>query len=173
MTSDTGERDRLDLLDYYTLLQIEQDATADEVQKAWHTFALKFHPDRHVGGSEPKIRRAAMIFRRGAEAVRVLLDSESRKRYDHQLATGKLRYDADVEDIRRSKRPGGGGSGVLSVRSAKARPFFMKAQQAMKNKDWQTAKLNLQIAQSHEPDNELILARLATVDVALAEMKKK
>jgi len=169
VAGDTGERDRLDLLDYYTLLQIEQGATGDQVQEAWHAFALKFHPDRHVGGPEPKIERAAKIFRRGAEAVRVLLNPDTRRRYDQQLAEGKLRYDENVEDIRRSKRPGG-GSGILTVRSPKARPFYMKAQQAIKKKDWQTAKLNLKIAQSHEPDNELIMARLATVE---AEMKRK
>ena len=169
MPGDSGEQDRLDLLDYYTLLQVEQNATADQIQEAWHSFALKFHPDRHVGGADVKLIRAAKIFRRGAEAYRVLLDSETRRRYNHQLAAGKLRYDPDVEDIRRSKRPGG-GSGVLKLRTVKARPFYMKAQQAIKKKDWQTAKLNLQIAKSHEPGNDLIEARLAMVE---SELKKR
>jgi curved DNA-binding protein CbpA len=169
----SGEQDRLDLLDYYTLLRIEQNATADQIRAAWHSFALKFHPDRHVGGPEIKVSRAAQIFRRGAEAYRVLLDPETRRRYDAQLAKGKLRYDPDAEDIRRSKTPGSRGSGILSVRSTKARPFFQKAMQAMKKKDWQTAKLNLKIAQSHEPDNELIMARLAAVEKAIRDAKKR
>jgi curved DNA-binding protein CbpA len=162
-------QDRLDLLDYYTLLGLEPDASMDDIRRAFHTFALKYHPDRHVGGTDAKLGRASQIFRRGAEAYRVLTDPEARRRYDEQLRLGKLRYDPNVEDLRRSKRP---GSGVLAVHSPKARPFFQKADAAIRAKDWNTAKLNLRIALSHEPGNELIEARLAMVEIELQKPKK-
>ncbi len=163
-----GQRaDRLELLDYYTLLGVEENATVDAIRNAFHKFALKFHPDRHVGGPDAKLDRASEIFRRGAEAYRVLLDPESRRLYDEQLRRGRVRYDASSEDIRRSKRP---GSGILTIQSTKARPFFQKADRAMRDKDWQTAKLNLQIALRHEPGNQLLEQRLSMVE---AELHKK
>ncbi|RLB54369.1 MAG: hypothetical protein DRJ42_09335 [Deltaproteobacteria bacterium] len=169
MSGGGGAQDRLELLDYYTLLSLEQRATADQIRQAFHEFALKYHPDRHVGGVSQKLARAAQIFRRGAEAYRVLLDPESRRRYDAQLAKGKLRYDPSLEDTRALRRSM--GSGILTVDSPKARPFYMKALEAIKAEDWQTAKLNLKIAQGHEPGNQLIESRLVIVAANIGKRK--
>ena len=119
MASGGTGRDRLELLDYYTLLGVRDDASVDQIRSAFHQFALKFHPDRHVGGAPEKLARASKIFRRGAEAYRVLLDAERRHRYDGQLAKGKLRYDPSIEDARGSLSSA--GSGILTVDSPKAR----------------------------------------------------
>lgn len=156
-------RDRLEQLDYYTLLGVERDATADGIRDAFHAFALKFHPDRHVDGPSEKIARAEQIFRRGAEAYRVLLDPETRRRYDEGLRRGKLRFDPDDEG---EGRPTTSRFGVLSP---KARPFASKAQQAIRSEDWKTARLNLKIALTHEPGNALLEARLAEVEKRLGK----
>ena len=37
---------RLDDVDYYTLLGTRRDATADDIKQAFHSFAKKYHPDR-------------------------------------------------------------------------------------------------------------------------------
>jgi curved DNA-binding protein CbpA len=163
--------DRLDLLDYYTLLGLDAAASGDQIRAAYHAFALKFHPDRHVGGEEAKLDRAAQIFRRGAEAYRVLLDPELRRRYDVGLEKGRLRFDPTADDEARSSRTPK-GSETLSVRSIKARPFARKAELAMKKKDWKTAHLNLKIAMQHEPDNPLLEARLAAVESSMKKKKK-
>lgn len=155
--------DRLDQLDYYALLQIDERATADQIRDAFHRFALKYHPDRHVGSTEPRIARAAEIYRRGSEAYRVLLDPEQRRLYDVGLAKGRLRYAPDAEERRESRFPTP-GSGKIGVHSAKARPFASKAEHAIRTQDWKTARLNLKIALSHEPNNPLLEARLAEVE---------
>lgn len=158
--------DRLDKLDYYTLLRIGDDATADEIRDAFHRFALKYHPDRHVGSGDAKLSRAAQIYRRGAEAYRVLLDPEKRRLYDLGLAKGRLRYAPDAQEKRGSRFPTP-GSGKIGVHSAKARPFASKAERAIREEDWKTARLNLKVALSHEPDNPLLEARLAEVEKRL------
>lgn len=155
--------DRLQLLDYYTLLGLEPSASADEVRRAFHTFALKFHPDNHASSDAAKLARATQIFRRGAEAYRVLLDPPARKLYDEGLQKGQLRLSTD--QTRTSKAP-------KQKINRKAHAFFKKAQLAMKREDWQTAKLNLNIAKQHDPESTLIDETIAEVQERLAAKKR-
>lgn len=157
--------DRLELLDYYTLLGLEPDATTDDIRRAFHVFALKFHPDNHASADPEKLARATQIFRRGAEAYRVLLDPGARKRYDEGLDQGELRL--NPEKARATKTP----SAVQRI-NRKAHPFWKKAEAAMKREDWQTAKLNLNIAKQHDPDNATITAALETVKQRIAEKRR-
>ena len=155
--------DRLDQLDYYALFSIEPGASADAIRAAFHAFARRYHPDRFAAAPEAKRERAETIYRRGAEAYRVLMNGESRRRYDEGLARGELRLSAAATD---PKRPS--STTRLTVTSPRARPFATKAQEAWKAGDYKTAKLNLKMALSHEPDNALLKARLADVEQKLA-----
>ncbi|WP_083457483.1 J domain-containing protein [Sandaracinus amylolyticus] len=155
--------DRLDQLDYYDLLQVEPTSTIDDVRRAFHAFAAKYHPDRFAGAPPEKQERAAQIYRRGAEAYRVLLDPEQRRIYEAQRARGKLRLDPEEK----TDRGNGPGTGGLAIRSPRARPFAQKATEAFKKGDWATARLNLKLAMQHEPENALLQARLAEVEQRL------
>jgi molecular chaperone DnaJ len=59
--------------DYYEVLGVGKDASADEIKKAFRGAAIKHHPDR--GGDETK-------FKEVNEAYEVLKDADKRKRYD-------------------------------------------------------------------------------------------
>lgn len=59
--------------DYYEILGIGKNASADEIKKAYRKLAIEHHPDR--GGDEAK-------FKELSEAYEVLKDPEKRKRYD-------------------------------------------------------------------------------------------
>ena len=157
--------DRLDQLDYYTLLRVQDDASADAIREAFHAFALKYHPDRFAAAPAEKRDRAAQIYRRGAEGYRVLMNPVTRRRYDQGMHEGRLRMSAEQE--RETKRPQS-SSGRLTVKSPRARPFATKALQAYRKGDYKTAKLNLQMALNHEPDNALLRARLEDVEQRLA-----
>ncbi|NCQ60495.1 MAG: DnaJ domain-containing protein [Myxococcales bacterium] len=149
--------DRLERLDYYTLLGVEEGASVDAVRDAFHRFALKFHPDNHAVGPAEKRERATLIYRRGAEAYRVLLNPELRARYDQGLRQGQLR-------LMPEETPSSGVRRSFGQPSTKARPFYRKALRALQEGDGQTARLNLRIAQGHDPDNALIAEKLAELD---------
>jgi molecular chaperone DnaJ len=59
--------------DYYEVLGVSKDASADEIKKAFRRAAVEHHPDR--GGDETK-------FKELNEAYEVLKDADKRKRYD-------------------------------------------------------------------------------------------
>ncbi len=59
--------------DYYDILGVKKDASADEIKKAFRRSAVEHHPDR--GGDETK-------FKELNEAYEVLKDTDKRKRYD-------------------------------------------------------------------------------------------
>ena len=161
--------DRLDQLDYYTLLGLEGGKAGDALKEAFHRFALKYHPDRHSDGPPEKRERATQIYRRGAEAYRVLSDPNTKRAYDDQLARGKLRYDPTDRDAA-SERPTP-STGTIGTKNAKARPFLVTAQRALASGDFKTAKLNLKIAMQHDPENVYLTALLAEAEQGLGKNK--
>ncbi|HEY8041044.1 MAG TPA: molecular chaperone DnaJ [Polyangiaceae bacterium] len=63
--------------DYYEILGVSREASADELRKAYRREALKHHPDRNQGdaGAEAKFKEAN-------EAYQVLCDDDKRRIYD-------------------------------------------------------------------------------------------
>jgi curved DNA-binding protein len=102
--------------DYYTILGVNKNATADEIKKAYRQLALKYHPDRNKGDKE-----AEEHFKEINEAYAVLSNEEKRRQYDMFGAEGfRQRYSQedifqgfDIGDI--LKDFGFGTSDIFSV----------------------------------------------------------
>ncbi len=65
--------------DYYEILGVSKDASADDIKKAYRVLVKKYHPDLHPGDAA-----AAEKFKEINEANEVLSDEKKRKEYDFQ-----------------------------------------------------------------------------------------
>jgi len=63
--------------DYYEVLGIGKDASADEIKRVYRRLAMKYHPDKN-----PDDKEAEAKFKECAEAYEVLSDPTKRQRYD-------------------------------------------------------------------------------------------
>ena len=63
--------------DYYEVLGVNKNASAEEIKKAYRKSAMKYHPDRNPGDKEAEEK-----FKELGEAYEVLSDDQKRSRYD-------------------------------------------------------------------------------------------
>src|SRR6478735_1642124 len=63
--------------DYYDVLGVSREASAEEIKKAYRKIAIKFHPDKN-----PDDHTAEDKFKEAAEAYEILSNQEKRARYD-------------------------------------------------------------------------------------------
>ena len=63
--------------DYYEVLEVNKNATKEEIKKAYRQKAIQYHPDKN-----PDNKAAEEKFKEAAEAYEVLSDDNKRSRYD-------------------------------------------------------------------------------------------
>ena len=73
--------------DYYEVLGISRQAGAEEVKRAYHTLARRFHPDRFHQSDADLRSRVDSAFARIARAYDTLVDQTSRADHDAQTIT--------------------------------------------------------------------------------------
>lgn len=108
-----------DKRDYYEVLGVDKNASADEIKKAYRKLAKKYHPDLNPNNKE----EAEANFKEASEAYEVLSDTQKKQQYDQfghaafdQTAGGYGGYGGgfdgfDVSDIFSSFFGGGFGGG--------------------------------------------------------------
>jgi DnaJ-class molecular chaperone len=72
--------------DYYEILGVTRNATAEQIKKAYRKLAMQYHPDRNQG----KEQWANEKFKEINEAYGVLGDPQKRKQYDQFGTAGNL-----------------------------------------------------------------------------------
>jgi len=90
--------------DYYKVLGVSKDASADEIKKAFRKLARQYHPDQNQANAE-----AEKKFKEVSEAHSILSDPKKREEYDEArrlFGGGGFRFP------RSGGAPGGGGPSV-------------------------------------------------------------
>ncbi len=84
--------------DYYEILEVTREESADGLKKSYRRLAVKFHPDKNPGD-----KSAEEKFKELSHAYEILSDPQKRAAYDQ--------YGHAAFDPRARARGGGGGSG--------------------------------------------------------------
>ena len=102
----------MEFIDYYKILGLDKNATADQIKKAYRKLARQHHPDLN-----PNDKEANKKFQQINEANEVLSDPEKRKKYDqygqnwqHAEAYEKARQSQQHSGDRESSGYGGAGT---------------------------------------------------------------
>ena len=76
----------MDYKDYYHVLGVEQDASNEEIKRAYRKLAMQCHPDHNQGNTEWANRK----FKEITEAFSILGDPEKRSQYDVFGSVGNI-----------------------------------------------------------------------------------
>ncbi|TFK28209.1 DnaJ-domain-containing protein [Coprinopsis marcescibilis] len=98
-----GEQPAEEIVNYYSLLEVAEDATADEIKRSFRRLALIHHPDKNHDNIEESTRKFASL----QQAYEVLSDEQERAWYDSHKTSLVPEADGDVvfEDILKGKPP--------------------------------------------------------------------
>jgi molecular chaperone DnaJ len=118
MSSNDGFRPDWAQKDFYAVLGVKKDASADDIKKAYRTLARANHPDSNPGDDKKHER-----FKSVAEAYDVIGDPEKRKKYDEMRelygsGVGGFRGGfpgggINLDDLLRDRGGAGGGLGDM------------------------------------------------------------
>ena len=68
--------------DYYEVLGVDRNASANEIKKAYRKLAIQYHPDKQHDKTDAEKKEAEEKFKEAAEAYSVLSDEQKKARYD-------------------------------------------------------------------------------------------
>jgi curved DNA-binding protein len=91
-------------IDYYSILGLDKNASADDIKKAYRKLARKYHPDMN-----PNDTQAHQKFQQINEANEVLSDPDKRKKYDEYGENWK--HAEEYEKARQQQSQNGGFAG--------------------------------------------------------------
>jgi DnaJ-class molecular chaperone len=161
----------LEEMDYYQILMIGQKAFTQEIKKAYFDQSRKFHPDKYYNEEPELVENITRIFKRINEAYKALSDQEIRVAYTKGI-NGPNRQKLLRYDPRKAQQEKSGGP-EDEGKTPMGKKYYQLAKTSLQNKDYKSARINLQLAAKMEPGNQTFKKRLAEVEDLLSTAKKR
>lgn len=154
---------------YYKMFGVKPSAPHHIIVKVYDSLSYRYHPDRYQQYRKEKWGQAVFesvnaLFKAYTEAFEVLTDRRLRQRYDEVLASGGLRLSPDET----SSKDQGPRHLNEFARQPTTKKFLNLAQSDIARKDWNQALQNLRFAESMEPDNDAIKAKIEELEDKLS-----
>lgn len=155
--------EKLDQLNYFQLLNLNQDANNSQIRAAFRNLAKHYHPDRLPGQEDPELKDAiSMIYRRLTEAYAILRNSAWREAYIDGLAENELRLDPRkaarrVQARKEASEPG---------KTSQGKRHYKEALAAFGTGDYARAKSEIRSALLFERDEPGFQALLDRIEKA-------
>jgi DnaJ family protein A protein 5 len=92
-------------VNFYRVLDVEQQATAEAIKRSFRAASLKIHPDKCTA------ERATEAFQRLNEAFMTLTDADERRWHDEELAAQRRQREEGLQKRRQRHRGGNGRRG--------------------------------------------------------------
>jgi len=144
--------------DYYAILGVENDATAQDIKRSFRQIARECHPDRSGGNADAEAR-----FKKARKAYETLMDPVTRARYDRRgqrrMQPGESFFDAFYRHTGESDEGffSGGGSGAnASTAEEGPQAQARRASRAASAKSAAGGPTGRR-AKSHDPGNDVSL----------------
>jgi curved DNA-binding protein CbpA len=143
----------VDELNYYRLLQLDEQCAQEDIGTAFRRESRRLHPDRTASLGDSKLKEQAnYIFTAINEAFRTLKDPGSRLQYDQELANGSIRS-ADTS-LRSADQAGGASDDPeQAATNPNSEKFWKLALRAYRDKNYSSCMTNIKFALQFEPDN--------------------
>ena len=103
---------------HYQVLDLSQEASADEIKRSYYSLARRYHPDRFHANAQVH-RRVESAFARITQAYEALNDPNLRTKYDNRLAAEqKLKNISDTAPIGQQRSQFGSPAAAKAQESA-------------------------------------------------------
>jgi len=172
---------------YYDLLRVAPGGDPSSLQRAFHEFALAFHPDRHAHEDTTIQTAAKKVFERGVEAYTVLRNPTAAQLYDKRLQEGMLRL--PIEDMSRIQRPAPveppplrkpshppptiENAFVSAMTTPDGRTIAKRVEKLIHDQRYREAYLQLGLLETVEPNNPAVRKRADRVGAYLKRMSRQ
>ena len=103
--------------DYYAVLGLRQDATSEDIKKAFKKLALKVHPDKNKNKA-----KAEEQFKKIGEAYKILSNPQTKLMFDRELAAADMKAKVGRAASAKAK-----AKKAASDRQERAAPAYAKA----------------------------------------------
>ena len=109
----------MEFKDYYKILELNKNATQEDIKKAYRKLARKYHPDLN-----PNNKEAEKKFKEINEANEVLSNAENRKKYDQYGKDWKHAdaFETEKKQQKQSRRNTGQQLSLIHI-SEPTRPY--------------------------------------------------